>query len=91
MEKSDKNLLLYIAEELIEMLQSDAANDQDEVIALGKIVETMGRYLQSKGAGPGYMKMTKSEFILVCERLQDHELYADKADEIESEGGFIPE
>lgn len=91
--KSSKNLLLYIAEALVENLKadSDTTNDQEEVRILGKRVEALGRYIQARGSGPGYMKMTRSEFLLLQQNDEEYDLYMDKADEIEAEGGFLPE
>lgn len=92
MNKSTKNLLLYIAESLIEYLQADStANDHEEVGVLAKRVQALGRYTQSRGTGPGYMKMTRSEFLLLHSKDDDYDAYLFKADEIEAEGGFIAE
>lgn len=91
MNKSSKNLLLYIAESLVESLKADAATvgDEERVRIIGKKVEAMGRYIQSRGTGPGYMKMTRSEFLSIQD--EHYDAYVDKADEIEAEGGFLPE
>lgn len=93
MDISTKHLLLYIAESILEQLQSDCtANDREEVVMLGKRVEALGRYVQSRGTGHGYMKMTKTEFLLLHSKEDDdYDCYLFKADEIESEGGFIDE
>lgn len=94
MDKSTKNLLLYIAEAILEDLQADSmANDHEEVSVIAKRVEALGRYTQSRGTGVGYMKMTKSEYIALHanDAEDDYYFYISKADEIESEGGFIAE
>ena len=95
MKKSTKTLLLYIAESLVNDLKADAnlVRDKEEIENMGKIVESWGRYLQGSRSGPGYMKMTKSEFLSLHKILGDdtYENYALKADEIEEEGGFLPE
>jgi hypothetical protein len=93
MTKSTQNLLLYIAESLVETLRSDSeqVGDTEQVRIAGKRVEAMGRYLQARGTGPGYMKMTRSEFLSIQPKDENYDLYLDKADEIESEGGFLSE
>lgn len=94
MKQSTKNALLYIAESLVNDLKADASvvKDQQEVEKIGKIVESMGRYLQGRESGPGYMKMTKSEFLALYKfDPENYEGYVAKAEEIEDEGGFLPE
>lgn len=95
MEHSTKNLLLYIAESLLENMKAapDVKEHEELVKNLSKIVESLGRYLQNRGGQPGYMKMTKSEFLSSHKILGDesYENYLYKADEIEEEGGFLPE
>lgn len=90
MDQADKNLLLYIAEALIESLKSDSESvgDTAEVMMIGKKVEVMGRYIQSRGTGGAYMKMTKAEFIRLFEDDEHYEGYVIRANEIEAEGGF---
>ena len=92
MKQSVKMELLYITESLLDILKDDPDIDGEQLIQASKVVEIMCRYTQCKGSGPGYMKMTKADFLSAFKGFVDDESYEDyvcKADDIELEGGFL--